>query len=61
MSNKILKAANEKSSPLKKELVYLESQVKRVKKKMEESNKNKLELQPLLEVYEAAVEELKKI
>jgi len=28
---------------------------------MEESNKNKLELQPLLEVYEAAVEELKKI
>jgi hypothetical protein len=53
------KAIHEEPNLLKKELIYLESQVKRVKMQMEEENQNGLELQPLLDIYEDAVKDLK--
>jgi hypothetical protein len=53
------KAIDEEPNLLKKELIYLESQVKRVKMQMEEENKNRLGLQPLLDIYEDTVKELK--
>lgn len=53
------KAIHEEPNLLKKELIYLESQVKRVKMQMEEENQNRLGLQPLLDIYEEEVKHLK--
>lgn len=54
------KAIHEEPNLLKKELIYLESQVKRVKMQMEEENQNRLGLQPLLDIYKEAIKDLKK-